>query len=656
MSELIFHDASAALVKDGVLLAAVEEERLNRIKKTTKFPINAIRSCLATANVSPSDIDAVGYYVPEDCADTILNQLYTGSPLVPTHYSRQLIKDRLQAEFGWELPDDKLIYAQHHRAHAMSAFVRSGMKEALVVAMDGTGEESSGTVFRAAGGQLESLTTYPTPKSLGLFYLGGTLQLGYKFGDEYKVMGLAPYGDPSVYREMFDSMHSLGENGDYDLTIASGNFSINLFGNLNSTFFTHGIPPRRKTEKFTQRHKDFAAGLQEVVEKITLHVLDYWAKFTKLSNLVFCGGVAHNCSLNGVILRSGLFKEIFVHPASHDSGAGEGAALIAEHELAGTIPPQGRLRSANVGPTLGTAHDVEKKLKSWSSLIEFEHPADIVDTTAKLLAEGAVLGWTQGRSEFGPRALGNRSIIADARPKENRTRINAMVKKRESFRPFAPVVTPEASRTYFEIPDTTANYDFMSFVVRVQQDRRKELGAVTHVDGTARIQIIDPRSNERFYRLVERFGALTGTPVLLNTSFNNNAEPIVQSVEDALTSFLTTGLDYLVVEDFLIRRRPGRPLGFDDFVLQFRPATRLAKKIKVAPSGERVISHEIYLDYSTGPCAAVSRELFALLERVDGVSALGSLAAIDGGLSEKIRMELYTLWQERFFVLTPSSS
>lgn len=231
-----------------------------------------------------------------------------------------------------------------------------------------------------------------------------------------------------------------------------------------------------------------------------------------------------------------------------------------------------------------------------------------------------------------------------------------MVKKRESFRPFAPVVIPEAARTYFEIPDTAANYDFMSFVVQVQCDRRKELGAVTHVDGTARIQIIDPRANKRFYRLVKRFGDLTGTPVLLNTSFNNNAEPIAQSVEDALTCFMTTGLDYLVIEDFLIRRRRTRPLGFDNFVLRFRPVTRLAKNIKIAPSGERVISYEIYLDYSTGPRVTVSQELFTLLERVDGVSTLGSLAAIDGGLSQKIRMELNYLWQERFFALTPAQS
>jgi decarbamoylnovobiocin carbamoyltransferase/7-O-carbamoyltransferase len=569
--------------------------------------------------------------------------------MVPVRYSRQLVKDKLRAEFEWELPDDKLIYTQHHLAHAMSTFARSGMKDALVVVLDGTGEECSGSVYHAAGGRLEKLKTYSTPNSLGMLYLSGTFQLGYKFGDEYKVMGLAPYGDPRTYGKIFDSIYRLDEKGDYEL-VSNGLFFLN---HVSSTLFNHGVSPRRKMEKIAQRHMDFAASLQETLEKIVLHILSYWQEYTGLSNLAFGGGVAHNCSLNGVILRSGLFKEMFVHPASHDAGAGEGAALLAERQLVGAVALPVRLRSASVGPTLGTAYDIERKLDSWSSLIEFECPVDIVDTAAKLLADGAVLGWAQGRSEFGPRALGNRSIVADARPRENRTRINVMVKKRESFRPFAPVVTSEASRIYFEIPDTLANYDFMSFVVRVQRDRREELGAVTHVDGTARIQIIDPQPNERFYRLVKRFGTLTGTPVLLNTSFNNDAEPIVQTVEDALVSFLTTSLDYLVIESFLIRRRPGCSLDFDDFVLRFRPVTRLAKKMKTTPSGERVISYTIYLDYSTGPSAVVSQELFALLERVDGVSTLSSLAAIDGGLSDKIKIELSALWRERFFVLTP---
>jgi predicted NodU family carbamoyl transferase len=646
MTELFFHDASACLVQDGVLLAAVEEERLNRIKKTTKFPINAIRSCLAAANVSPTDIDAVGYYFREDYMDMVLNQLYIENPKTVIRYSRELIEERLRTEFGWELPDDRLVYIPHHIAHAMSSFVHSGMREALVAVLDGRGEEHSGTIFHAHGEQLESLTTYPVHKSLGVLYLFATQLLGYKFGDEYKVMGLAPYGNAGRYREIFDSLYSLRDKGDYEIT-PTGIVGPNVLG---PGCFASDFVPRRKGERFTQQHMDFAAGLQELVEKITLHILGYWAEFTGLKKLCFGGGVAHNCSLNGMILRSGMFDEVFVHPASHDAGAGEGAALAAGHRLSGAVFPRIRLRTASLGPALGGENEIIQELNDWNALIEIDRPLDIVDRAVELLADGAVLGWAHGRSEFGPRALGNRSIVADPRPKENRTRINAMVKKRESFRPFAPVVTSEAASTYFEIPATMANYDFMSFVVRVREERKEELGAITHVDGTARIQIIEPDANERFHRLVARFGELTGTPVLLNTSFNNNAEPIVQSVEDVLTCFLTTELDYVVIEDFLVRRRPNFLAALDDLILRFRPTTKLAKRVGFRSSGKRVVVHEMFLDYSAGSTTEVSPQLYALLEKVDGVSPL---AAFGGKLPKALTEELFRLWADRFFTLTP---
>lgn len=646
MLEFFFHDASASLVRDGVLIAAVEEERLNRIKKTTKFPSNAIRSCLATVNVSPADIDAVGYYFREDHMDMVLNQLYTENPKTLIRYSRQLIEDRLRTEFGWELSGDRLVYIPHHIAHAMSSFVHSGMREALVAVLDGRGEEHSGTIFLAHGERLEILATHPVHKSLGTLYLSATQLLGYKFGDEYKVMGLAPYGNPDRYRENFDSLYSLRDKGDYELTP-----SIVGPNAVGPSFFGQKFLPRRKGESFTQQHMDFAAGLQEVVEKIALHILGYWAEFTGLTKLCFGGGVAHNSSLNGMILRSGMFDEVFVHPASHDSGAGEGAALAAEHQLSGAVFPRVRLRTAGLGPALGSESEIITKLDAWNALIEVVRPDDIVDHAVELVAEGAVLGWAHGRSEFGPRALGNRSIVADARPKENQTRINAMVKKRESFRPFAPVVTPEAASVYFEMPAARANYDFMSFVVRVRAERREELGAVTHIDGTARIQIIEPETNERFHRLVARFGEVTGTPVLLNTSFNNNAEPIVQSVEDVLTCFLTTELDYVVIEDFLVRRRPNFLTAIDDLVLRFRPVTKITKRVGFRSSGERIVVHEIFLDYSTGPSCEVSPQVYALLEKVDGVSPL---ATFGGSLSDALREELFRLWAERFFTLAPT--
>lgn len=638
MSGGFLHDAAACLIRDGGLVAAVEEERFNRIKKTTKFPINAIRACLATAGVSPSEIDAVGYYFEEHTVDRMLNNLYLRYPQLPLRSSRELITEHLHKVFDLDLPDDRLLYAQHHRSHAMSCFIRSGMEEALVVVMDARGEHHSTTIYHGSHGELESLATYGIWKSLGEFYHEAIRLLAYGLGDEYKVMGLAPYGNPHTYGELFSAMYELKDQGDFE---------------LRPQFRPNEFVPRRRGEEFTQQHIDFAAALQHMLERIAMHVLGYWADRTGLPNLCFVGGVAQNTSLNGLILRSGKFREVFIHPVSHDAGSAEGAALDAARQLGAPRIRQPQMRSASVGPDLGSLADIEKQLAAWGDLVEYEQPPDIVEAAAALLADGAVLGWASGPSEYGPRALGNRSILADARPSENKQRINSMVKKREAYRPFAPVVTAEAAEIYFDIPETRANYDFMSFVIPVREERKLELGAVTHVDGSARLQIIESAVNRRFHRLVQRFGELTGTPVLLNTSFNNNAEPIVQSVQDVMTCFLTTELDALVIEDFLIRRRPGRSLAFDGLVAHFRPTTRLAKQIRVTPAGGRDVVYGMSLEYAGGPSVEISPGAFTLLEGVDGVRTLESLASVAGGLSDDIRRELYGLWQQRFFEFRP---
>jgi predicted NodU family carbamoyl transferase len=636
-----FHDAAACLIRDGELLVAVEEERLNRIKQTTKFPINAIRACLAESGVSPREISAVGHYFARDAVDLTLTDMCLRNNL-PLCSSSELILDNLNNRLSFELKDDQLFYIAHHVSHAMSCFIRSGMKEALVAVMDARGESQSTTIFHGSDGQLREIASYGVDKSLGNFYKKSIGLLGYGLGDEYKVMGLAPYGNPDAYGDLFDAMYSLKEQGDFDVSLRY------------ESFFAGGFVPRAKGNKFSQQHIDFAAGLQQALEKIAMHVLDYWARQTGLVNLCFVGGVAHNSSLNGLILRSKAFKEVFIHPASHDAGAAEGAALATVQRLGGPSFRQLRLRSASVGPGLGSDAEIAKELESWTGLIGYEKPSDIVEATARLLAEGSVVGWAQGRSEFGPRALGNRSILADPRPSENKERINSMVKKREGYRPFAPVVIAEAAEAYFHLPAATkANYDFMSFVVKVREDRKSELGAVTHIDGSARVQVIDPASDKRFYDLVRRFGEITKTPVLLNTSFNNNAEPIVQSVHDAVTCFLTTDLNFLVIENFLIRRKPDSMEAMNELILRFRPTTRLAKRIRITLSGAREVIHEIFLDYPNGPRAEVSPAMFALLAAADGSGTLESIAEEIGGLSTETAREVYNLWQGRYFVLYP---
>ncbi|ROP35613.1 carbamoyltransferase family protein [Saccharothrix texasensis] len=637
------HDATACLVADGELVVAVEEERFNRIKKTNKFPAGAIRACLDLAGVGPGDVDALGYYFGRDLVDLGLGNFHVATPVQPVRWGVDLLQDRLREHFDWELPADRIMFTRHHLAHAWSSFARSGMADALVVVMDGRGEHTSTTIYLAGSGEMRELRSYSVAHSLGQLYQDAIGHVGYGFGDEYKVMGLAPYGDPATYREQFRSLYTLLPDGDYAMTPPMPDINPTV-----AAFYEKGFVARRAGEPVTQEHQDFAAGLQETLEILAMHVLTHWARQTGATRLCFTGGVAHNSSLNGLILRSGLFEEVFVHPSSHDAGAAEGAAIVAAARLGTPHTRVGRLTSASLGPDLGTPDEVERALRAWSGIVEVERAADVVDATAELLAGGAVVGWAHGRSEFGPRALGNRSILADARPVENRDRINAMVKKREGFRPFAPAVTPEAAATYFDLTGTKADHGFMSFVVHVQEDRRAELGAVTHVDGTARVQVVTPGANARFHQLITRFGELTGTPVLLNTSFNNNAEPIVQTVHDALTTYLTTEIDVLVVEDFLVRRRGPAARALDDLVLTLRPVTRLRQDWR--PGDE--VSGEVYLDYSFGPSAKVSPTVFDLLAAADGESTVAALA---GTLTDEVRDELVSLWQRRFFSLAPKA-
>lgn len=647
LSDFFFHDSAACIIGNGVLLAATEEERFNRIKKTTKFPTSAIQACLNKAGIQPREIKGVGHYFRRDFVDQSLGEVYLEHAATPVRYSSDLIMGHLADHFGFDLSQDQLRGVSHHLSHAASCFTRSGMENALVLVMDGRGEEVSGTVYQASREGLEILATYDLAKSLGNFYAYATNLLGYRFGDEYKVMGLAPYGNPKTFRDTFKSLYSLGAQGDYELIYPPiGDHPV------AGPFLASGFMPRRKGEKFTQQDADFAAGLQAMLEEIVMHVLTFWQKSTGNANLCFVGGVAQNSSLNGLMVRSGTFREIFIHPASHDAGAAEGAALETARMLGDACPVQPRLRTASFGASLGSTAEIEHKLRLWRTLVKFRRPADIVGATAELLASGAVVGWAQGSSEFGPRALGNRSIVADPRPAENKDKINAMVKKRESYRPFAPVVTAESATEYFSLAGTAANYDFMSFVVDVREEQRGILGAVTHVDGTARVQVIERASNPRFHQLVSCFGQLTGVPVLLNTSFNNNAEPIVQTVEDVLTCFLTTGIDYLVIDDFLVQREDDGAPSVDDLILRFRPVTRLAKTRRMKAGGGLESVYEIYLDYSTGDRAEISSGLFHLLDTIEEDRPLRWYAGPDG-LTRQLRDELFEIWQRRFITLLP---
>jgi carbamoyltransferase len=379
-------------------------------------------------------------------------------------------------------------------------------------------------------------------------------------------MGMAPYGDPSIYREELRLWYTLLPSGDYSLRDDYPGFI---------KFWTEKVG-EVEHEKLSQASRNFAASLQESIEIIVFHVLKHFQKQLKSTHLVMAGGVAHNCSLNGKILRSGLFQKVWVHPAAHDAGAGVGSGLLHFFKSEGSLPLP--LKDLFLGPSVGTPKHIEAVLGEWSSLIEFStsETEECLKKTAKLLASGKVIGWINGRSEFGPRALGGRSILADPRPASNKGRINSMVKKREGYRPFAPSVLVEEFREWFDVPNSSEALPYMIFVVNVRSEKQDTLGAVTHIDGTSRVQTIDAQDSPNYWKLISFFKEETGVPILLNTSFNNNAEPVVDSLEDALTCFLTTGLDLLVIEGkYIVSKKHIKLQLLNDFDIRMNPRCTL---------------------------------------------------------------------------------
>ncbi|KRQ09642.1 carbamoyltransferase family protein [Bradyrhizobium manausense] len=641
------HDGAAVLVRDGRVIAAVEEERLNRVKHSNKFPSRSIQYCLEAAGVRLGDVDRIAFYATEAYCNTMLERLFVSQPsdAIPID-ARLLLRTMLAQEFNTELDPTRISFVSHHQAHAVSAFAMSGFEKSLILAIDGGGEFLSGLVAIGDGSEVNQLESFPESNSLGLFYLETIRYLGYSLFDEYKVMGLAPYGDPVPYRKLFEQFYELGDYGGYRV-------HLDRIGPA----LVRNIQVRRKGMPFTQQHRDVSASLQEALERIVFHILRHYREATGMTRLCLAGGVAHNCTVNGKLLYSGLFEDIFVQPAAHDAGCALGAALMASREI-GQSAPRERLQEVYWGPDLGTEHCVEQELSAWVGHLDIERSDDVAGRAADLMANGAVIGWVQGRSEFGPRALGNRSILADPRPAANKDRINAMVKKREGYRPFAPSVLEEDAPEYFDLPAGLREFPFMNFVVRVHESKRDLLGAITHIDGTARLQTVSRKSNPSYWGLIDEFKKRTGIPVVLNTSFNNNAEPIVDSVADAVATFLTTELDALVVGPFLVRKRA---VTLDDW-------TSLAVSLPPYASLYRVRAHtardrqdtvcEVRTTVSGGGAVRISDELFDLLMRVKGEAVLRDLfdsMVLDRTKREALVEELRGLWEQRRVRLHPPS-
>lgn len=551
------HDSAAALIVDGQCVAAVAEERFNRKKHTGDFPIHAIKYCLQEAKLDVSDVDVLAHGFDYSRYRNIYSVDPISSKQYREVYSREALLSAVQRSLP-EFPIDRVRHVDHHLSHAASAYYTSGWNDCLVVVADGMGEINGISVFLAHNGELRNLHSIPAYDSIGILYSLVTLHLGFDFNsDEYKIMGLAPYGEPNEFRDFFSRVVTFCKNGSVRIPILRLNrtrVEKERYACTRAFLAQNLVPEREPEDEILDVHRNVAAALQETLDKTMLHVCGYFGSVTGMRKLALAGGVALNCTANGRIMRAGYFDEIYIQPAAGDDGTALGAALYQSGKLGVTC--SGRQKTPFYGPAY-TAAEIESALNEFASCIQLERFADlehVVREAARLIAGSAVVAWYRGRMEFGPRALGNRSILADPGHPQMRDRINAMVKMREAFRPFAPAVSIEQVHRWFDVEPGT-ELPFMIMNVDVRDEYRSKLPAITHVNGSARVQTVSAKDNPDFHSLLRAVGRTTGREMVLNTSFNVKGQPIVNTPREAVETFLRTGIDYLFLQNVLVRRR-----------------------------------------------------------------------------------------------------
>jgi carbamoyltransferase len=589
-----YHDSAAALVEDGRILAAAQEERFTRKKHDAGFPVNAIRYCLESASVDLNEVDYVIYYEkPFIKFERLLETYLANAPsgfrsfriAIPLWikdklFQKRNLEERLKDFSRTGTVDDKLLFAEHHQSHAASAFFPSPFQEAIVLTLDGVGEWATTSVSIGRGNTLERVRAIHWPHSAGLLYSAFTYYTGFKVNSgEYKVMGLAPYGSPTYADAILEKIVDLKEDGSFWLDQSYFNYATGLTMTSRKFHDLFGGPPRDPESPITQRHMDLAASVQKVTEEIMLGMTRNLAATYQIENLCLAGGVALNCVANGGVVRDGSFKRVWIQPAAGDAGGAVGAALAAYHQYLGcarrTNGALDAMQGSYLGPDFSQA-EVENRLAAAGAKFTVIGEAALFERTCDALEAGHAVGWFQGRMEFGPRALGARSILGDPRNPQMQKTLNLKVKYRESFRPFAPSVLREDVADYFELDDDSP---YMLLVADVKHNRRRpmtreqerlfgierlnvarsDIPAVTHVDYSARIQTVHAETNPRYHALLSAFKKRTGCSVLVNTSFNVRGEPIVCTPEDAFRCFMGTELDLLVVENCVLRKEDQDP-------------------------------------------------------------------------------------------------
>jgi len=584
-----YHDSAAALVEDGRIVAAAQEERFTRKKHDSGFPTKSIDFCLQAGQIGLGDVDYIAFYdKPFLKFERLLETYLAFAPngfrsfrmampvwLKEKLYQKVLLRDELRnwlPDFDWH---NKLLFSEHHQSHAASAFYPSPFEEAVILTMDGVGEWATTSLGFGSGNKIEMRKEIHFPHSLGLLYSAFTYYTGFKVNSgEYKVMGLAPYGEPRFKDLILDKIIDVKEDGSFRLDLSYFDYCTGLRMTNRKFDELLGGPARKAEEMLTQRHMDLAASVQAVTEHVVLKLARSAARETGARNLCLAGGVALNCVANGKVLRDGAFENIWIQPAAGDAGGALGAALAGYHSFKdGPRHVNGGL-DAMQGSYLGPVYeqsDVEQRLNAAGAKFAVLDDAETIDATARALADEKAVGWFQGRMEFGPRALGGRSILGDPRSPSMQKTLNLKVKYRESFRPFAPSVLREDVANWFELDGDSP---YMLLVADVVENRRRpmtaeeqalfgidklnvprsDIPAVTHVDYSARVQTVHAETNPRYHALISAFKALTSCPVIVNTSFNVRGEPIVCTPEDAFRCFMGSEIDVLVVGNCFLRK------------------------------------------------------------------------------------------------------
>ncbi len=598
-----YHDSAAALVVDGRMVAAAQQERFSRCKHDARFPLDAAQYCLDEAGLTAADLDFVGFYDKpfltfERMLETYLAFAPAGFPsflkAMPAWLKTKLHLPReIKRQLGKKY-SKRLVFTEHHQSHAASAFFPSPFDQAAILTVDGVGEWATATCGQGAGNRIKLTQQLNFPHSLGLLYSAFTYYCGFRVNSgEYKLMGLAPYGEPRHADRIRERLLDLKPDGSFRMDMSYFNYCQGLTMTSRRFHQLFGGPPRQPESPLTQREMDLAASVQQVTEEIMLRMVHHLHRQTGLPNLCLAGGVALNCVANGRILREGPFERIWIQPAAGDAGGALGVALFIWHQLL-DHPRDVQHPDSQQGSYLGPAF-TEQEIRQFLDRTgaQYQHYDDedqLCDDVAGLIERGQVVGWMQGRMEFGPRALGGRSILGDARNSSMQSVMNRKIKFRESFRPFAPSVLAHHAEEVFELPAGEAS-PYMLLVAPVSAAQRLPMApgdsqlhgldklkairstvpAITHVDGSARVQTVDGR-NGRYHKLLQKFYARTGSPVLINTSFNVRGEPIVRTPEQAYQCFMATHIDVLVLERFVLHKRqqPGlAQVDLEDYLEKF---------------------------------------------------------------------------------------